>query len=69
MTRRCVQKPEICRSLAQQVNMTDSHLLEQDVDVLGRVSKLRDMKMYPSKKECCRPGLGAFQEGCSWFIT
>ncbi|GMH44902.1 hypothetical protein BSKO_12859 [Bryopsis sp. KO-2023] len=30
--------------------------------------KSEGLKVYPTKSACCRPGQGAFEEGCSWSI-
>lgn len=54
---RCVNQPQVCKTAAKQVGHGNALSLE--------VSPA-PAEVYSSQASCCRPGLGAFQEGCSF---
>ena len=55
--RRCMNQPSVCKAAAKQVGRGDS---------LSLATSPQPAEVYSSQASCCKPGLGAFQEGCSF---
>ena len=56
-SRRCMNQPSVCKAAAKQVGRGDS---------LSLNSSPQPAEVYSSQASCCKPGLGAFQDGCSF---
>ncbi|CAK0746787.1 hypothetical protein CVIRNUC_001718 [Coccomyxa viridis] len=54
---RCMNQPSVCKAAAKQVGRGDS---------LSLNSSPQPAEVYSSQASCCKPGLGAFQDGCSF---
>lgn len=66
---RCIQKPEVCQAVwSLDCERIASNLTQRTVTLNGVEKKLTEIKIFPSKRDCCLPGLGAFQHGCSWTL-
>lgn len=53
--RRCVNQPQVCKQAAKALQHSGVLSLDEGSEVI---------EVYPSQASCCRPGLGAFVEGC-----
>eukprot|EP00210_Caulerpa_lentillifera_P007506 g7172.t1 len=67
--KRCILKPEVCQAVwSLDCDRIYGNLTERTVTLNGVEKKLSEMKIFPSKRDCCLPGLGAFKHGCSWTL-
>ncbi|GMH32385.1 hypothetical protein BSKO_00219 [Bryopsis sp. KO-2023] len=72
ISRQCEDLPEVCKAywqVAEKANNASKvmrELRETSILVGGRLISMDGLQVYPSKASCCRPGLGAFDQGCSW---
>lgn len=56
--RRCVNKPQVCQSAAK--------ALQKSPLLSLAATNNAPVEVYSSQASCCRPGLGAFDNGCSF---
>ena len=54
---RCVNQPSVCKAAAKQVGRGTT---------LSLSTSPAPVEVYSSQASCCKPGLGAFAEGCSF---
>ncbi len=54
---RCVNKPQVCKTAAKQVGQGNA---------LSLATNPGPAEVYSSQASCCRAGLGAFADGCSF---
>lgn len=54
---RCVNKPQVCKTAAKQVGQGNA---------LSLATSPEPAEVYSSQASCCRAGLGAFADGCSF---
>lgn len=50
---RCVSRPALCAEQGQALARAAGQPLSEDL-----------VELFPSRAACCRPGLGAFAQGC-----